>query len=52
MTDLIIDCIGSLLVAVFGYISLKRKRGWLELFRVSVDSAVGDDRERKRPSPK
>ena len=52
MTDLIIDCIGSLIVAVFGYISLKRKRGWLELFRISVDSPPQGDHGRKPPSPK
>ncbi|AFL98975.1 hypothetical protein Desde_0515 [Desulfitobacterium dehalogenans ATCC 51507] len=30
MKDLIVDCIGALAFSVFGYISLKSKKGWLE----------------------
>lgn len=33
MKDLIVDCIGALAFSVFGYISLKSKKGWLERLR-------------------
>ncbi len=30
MYDLIVDCIGALIMSVFGYISLKHEKGWLD----------------------
>lgn len=30
MFDLIVDCIGALVVSMFGYISLKYKKGWVD----------------------
>lgn len=36
MTDLAVDAIGAVIVSTFGYISLKRKNGWLAAFKVCV----------------
>lgn len=36
MQDLIIDFIGATGVSIFGYFSLKYKKGWLEAFKVEI----------------
>ncbi len=38
MTDIIIDAIGSLLASVFGYFSIKRKRGWINEYLSGEES--------------
>lgn len=36
MTDLIVDTLGAMIIATFGYISLKLKKGWLDTFKVEI----------------
>ena len=38
MKDLIVDCIGAFAISVFGYISLKYKKNWLEQLRLKQRS--------------
>ena len=44
MRDLITDLVGAVLVSIFGYISLKRGKGWLEAFKVEIDGAESADK--------
>ena len=43
MEDLIIDFIGAAGVSIFGYISLKLKKGWLDIFKVEIYNAPTED---------
>lgn len=43
MSDLIIDTVGALLVSVFGYISLRLNKGWLNAFKVEINPSDGQN---------
>lgn len=38
MTDLTVDTLGAIIISSIGYISLKRRNGWLKAFKVDVRS--------------
>lgn len=36
MKDIIVDCLGALIMSVIGYISLKYKKGWIDKFLIKL----------------
>lgn len=36
MKDLIVDCLGALIMSIIGYISLKYKKGWIEKLQIKI----------------
>lgn len=45
MTDLIADTLGATVIATFGYVSLKLKKGWLDTFKVGISQKNADTRK-------
>ena len=45
MTDLLVDTLGAVIISSIGYISLKRKNGWLKAFKVNVGSNEGRQKQ-------
>lgn len=43
MTDLIADTLGATVIATFGYVSLKLKKGWLDTFKVGISQKNTDN---------
>ncbi|MBQ7362845.1 MAG: hypothetical protein IJW48_00170 [Clostridia bacterium] len=43
MMDLIVDFLGATVASVFGYISLKLKKGWLNAFKVEIFGNKSED---------
>ena len=48
MTDLVVDTLGAVIISAIGYISLKRRNGWLKAFKVDVESC---DKNQQSPRP-
>ena len=51
MRDLITDLFGAVAVSIFGYISLKRGKGWLEAFKVEINGTEGAEESTEETAP-
>lgn len=48
MKDLFVDAIGAGIISVFGYISLKHKKGWLEKIQLKAEYDIADEEENEK----